>query len=34
VEIHRSNVMQKTGAMHLLELKQIALESSQHKLPH
>lgn len=34
VEIHRSNVMQKTGAMHLLELKQIAQESSQHELPH
>lgn len=30
VEIHRSNVMQKTGAMHLLDLKQIALESGQH----
>ncbi|MBX3630726.1 MAG: response regulator transcription factor [Nitrosomonas sp.] len=34
VEIHRSNVMQKTGAMHLLELKKIAQESNQHKLPH
>ncbi len=33
VEIHRSNVMQKTGAMHLLELKKIAQESNQNKLP-
>lgn len=29
VEVHRSKIMQKTGANHLLELKQIAQESNQ-----